>query len=569
MNASRYVHLGFEVGGDPGHSSPVVIPIRHMAVTGQTQESGKTTALTALISRASLPAIAFLTKRGEGEMPGRKILPYFQDRADWRFVQSILESTMREKMKFERAWIVRACQSARTLRDVQRNLVKLEANARNALSKDVYMLLGEYLERVVPLLDTLPKTDKVDIDEGLAVMDLVKYPLELQMLVINSTLTWIHQHANGVISIIPEAWKFIPQGRNTPVRIAAENLMREGAAIKNYVWIDSQDMAGVDKILLRGCPVWLIGVQREPLEIKRALASMGSGLKKPKADDVAGLELGQFYACFGKSILKTYVQPAWMDEKAGKLIASGRLDVHDLSVTAKSPSEASDRLLGLTHTTTPKTPHVAPCNGGTGRVESPAGSAASGSHSSVCEDVPQSFAQEEEDVPINPQTIEALKLAIKDGAKDTALRLLDSIAGNGTAAADLGGVREYSLQESRDNEALYQAIKSRLLEEAPGIIVSLAKQAPEIEVREVREKISMDTTTPEGRVAFLIADGYFSVNRINADVVNELANRGMPTLAPNVKRAFDSLTEKGFLIAKDKGRYVAVEGMKVNILEAQ
>jgi len=33
------IHLGFEVGS----GKPIEIPMKHMAVTGQTQESGKTT----------------------------------------------------------------------------------------------------------------------------------------------------------------------------------------------------------------------------------------------------------------------------------------------------------------------------------------------------------------------------------------------------------------------------------------------------------------------------------------------------------------------------------------------
>jgi hypothetical protein len=52
------VHLGFEVG--TGNSDE--IPLRNIAVTGQTQESGKTTTLEALISRAKVPALAFITK---------------------------------------------------------------------------------------------------------------------------------------------------------------------------------------------------------------------------------------------------------------------------------------------------------------------------------------------------------------------------------------------------------------------------------------------------------------------------------------------------------------------------
>jgi hypothetical protein len=56
------IHLGYEVGG----GAPVEIPLRHMVVTGQTQEAGKTTTLEAMIARSGVKAIAFVTKRGEG-----------------------------------------------------------------------------------------------------------------------------------------------------------------------------------------------------------------------------------------------------------------------------------------------------------------------------------------------------------------------------------------------------------------------------------------------------------------------------------------------------------------------
>jgi len=595
------VHLGFEVGS----ADPVEIPIRHMAVTGQTQESGKTTTLEALITRSGLPAIAFLTKRGEGSMHGRQILPYFEDRADWRFVQSILESTMHEKMKFERAWIVRACQGARTLAGVQTNLIKLEENARNALSKDVYMLLGEYLRRVVPMIEKLPKGGERQMQylfgevhngaaaDGLSIMDLTAYPLELQMLVISSTLEWIHRHGNGVISIIPEAWKFIPQGRNTPVRIAVENLMREGAVLKNYVWIDSQDMGAVDKALLRSVPVCLIGVQREANELKRTLANMPEGLKKPKAGDVATLGLGEFFACFGKSILKVYVQPAWMDEKAGKLIASGRLDVHVASLNAASKfSEATHPLPRCHHGNALRdhsddvlfpscgcttlqavedTPNVKqPAQAGTRPVESPAGSSAialdsSGLRTSAIEE------EEEEVMSINQEAVTALRMAIQDGAKHTALQLFDGIfGGNPVAQAEpLSPVAFAQTPNGTEpsvlSDALYSQILSRLLQDLPDNprVLQLLTRRPEIEVKVQRQFIPLDSTSLRGRLAVLIAEDFFrSVVNGNSAFI-ELKKRGVSVAKPSVYKELDKLTEMGFLLKLDNG-YQVVPGMNVS-----
>jgi hypothetical protein len=557
------VHLGFEVGS----ADPVEIPIRHMAVTGQTQESGKTTTLEALITRSGLPAIAFLTKRGEGSMHGRQIPPYFEDRADWRFVQSILESTMHEKMKFERAWIVRACQGAGALAGVQQNLIKLEENARNALSKDVYMLLGEYLRRVVPMIEKLPKGGERQMQylfgevhkgpaAGLSVMDLTAYPLELQMLVISSTLQWIHQHANGVISIIPEAWKFIPQGRNTPVRMAVENLMREGAVLKNYVWIDSQDMGAVDKALLRGVPVCLIGVQREANEIKRTLANMPEGLKKPKGGEVATLELGQFFACFGKSILKTYVQPAWMNETAGSAIAAGRLDVHSAAMAHNAGP--------ITHTTKAKEP----ADTGTGRGEFPAGSPA------IAPDSPAlRTSATEEEVMVSEQAITALRMAIKDGANQTALQMLDGIfgvdaSGEAKTPGDVNPLPRVAIAPNNGetilSDALYQQILSRLLQDLPGNprVLQLVASQPEIMVRVQKRTVELDDTTLAGRLAILISERFFDSKASGHNAWTELEKRGVGSSKPNVYKQLDKLTDMGFLL-KLEGGYQTVPGMKV------
>src|SRR3569832_2027134 len=143
------VHLGFEVGT----GAPVAIPIGHMVVSGQSQQAGKTTALEALISRSGLRAVAFITKRGEGAFAGgRRIPPYFRERADWQFIEAILESAMRQKMRFERAWIVRASKGALTLAGVRDNVRKLQAKSTRSMDADIYMLLGEYLDLVVPLI---------------------------------------------------------------------------------------------------------------------------------------------------------------------------------------------------------------------------------------------------------------------------------------------------------------------------------------------------------------------------------------------------------------------------------
>src|ERR1700704_6246059 len=117
--ADHTILLGYEIRT----GQAIRIPLRHLAVTGQTQESGKTTTLEALVSRAEKPAIAFVTKRGERSFwAGHRVPPYFRDRADWQFVCSIIDATLQEKNKFLRPWIMRICRTTQTLADVQREV---------------------------------------------------------------------------------------------------------------------------------------------------------------------------------------------------------------------------------------------------------------------------------------------------------------------------------------------------------------------------------------------------------------------------------------------------------------
>lgn len=309
---SQTIQLGFEVGS----GKPVNIPVAHMVVAGQTQLAGKTTTLEALISRGKLKAIAFVTKRGEkafscNDGKTHSVRPYFRERADWQFVASVLEATMRERLKFERSWIISASKGARTLADVQRN-VRRELEDARGISQSVYLNLDAYLDIVVPRLKDVDWARSLELRRGVNVMDLAdrdNFPQELQSLVMRSCLEWVYEREEGTIAIIPEAWEFIPQSRNSPVKLAAIELIRKGAGLHNYGWFDSQDIGGIDKEVLRQCSVWLLGVQRETNEIKRTLDNIPAGIAKPRAADIATLERGQFFACWGKHVVKTYVWP--------------------------------------------------------------------------------------------------------------------------------------------------------------------------------------------------------------------------------------------------------------------
>jgi hypothetical protein len=276
------VLVGFELGT----GQPVRVPLAHTFVTGQTQLSGKTTTLRAIVVRSGRRALAFVTKRGE-EFEGRRIRPYLPREGDkpihWRLVETILASALGQRaMKYERYWIVNAAKGARSLQQVRDNVDRLQKKAKGSTA-ETYELIGEYLDLVLPEMRELNAADQLDLQPGLSVIDLVGHTQQLQELVIRACLERINQHEREVLTVFPEAWKFAPRGRVTPSSAEAMAMAREGAVIGNLLMCDSQDIAGVDTVVRQAASVWILGVQRELNELKRTLGMIPAGIKKPKA----------------------------------------------------------------------------------------------------------------------------------------------------------------------------------------------------------------------------------------------------------------------------------------------
>lgn len=501
------IHLGFEVGS----GAPVAIPCRHMVVTGQTQEAGKTTTLEALISRSGLPAVAFVTKRGEQSFAsGRRIQPYFRERADWQFVASVLEATMRERLKFERAWIMRASKGAKTLADVHGN-VKVLMRTAKGLSGDVYLTLDAYLEIVVPRVAAVRFADTVDLKPGLNVLDLSDrdtFPAELQSLVMRSVLEWVYEKRDGTITIIPEAWEFIPQGRGSPVKLGAVELIRKGAGLRNYVWLDSQDIGGIDKEILRSCPVWLLGVQREANEIARTLDNIPAGIAKPKPADLATLEKGQFYACWGKHVVKTYVQPAWMEEAEARAIATGGKQITEKPIIIERKNTVTKQ---------------------------------------QADELRAENQQLREHIRNLEATVSVGKLAV-----DAARNALPAPVSNGHG----------------DTESLYQSFKSRLIEDSrkDPVLLKVLASRPELEVTVQRKVVQADETSAQGMIAILLSEG-FMANTVSATPIwKEMKRRwNYGGICARAYEQLDRLTTMGF-VTKESDGYKAVPGVKANVI---
>ncbi len=333
------IKLGFEIKT----GKEVEIAPSHLIVTGLTQEAGKTTTLESLIKRSKKRAIVFRTKIGEKSfLEGTKIPPYFKDRSDWQFIQGLVEATIKEKLRsWDRSVIIRLSKQTggNSLLDFKKKVdERLETPKLNNFERDILTNLQAYLEIVLPKLQSINFSSKLELVEGLNIIDLERFSRdpEVQSLVISSVVEEVLNEFKDVIIVIPESWKFLPQKRGNICKLAIEEFIRQGATNNNYVWIDSQDMSNVDKVPLKQISTWILGYQSEKNEVKHTLDQIPLPSKsKPKPEDIMSLGLGIFYLATRERTIKTYVQPFWLDDSRSKKVALGKLKVSELDAPEK------------------------------------------------------------------------------------------------------------------------------------------------------------------------------------------------------------------------------------------
>lgn len=342
---TKEIKLGYELET----AKPVTVKPSHLIATGITQLSGKTTVEEALISRSGVTAIVFKTKVGEtGFTEGTLIAPYFKERSDWMYVSSLLEATLKEKLKFERAWIIQVCKNADSLLHVKANIDKKLVDPKvKGLSRNIYTTLQAYFELILPQLEYANFSRTLTLNPGINIMDLERFSEEIQSLVIRSVLETVLKEFKGVRIVMPEAWKFLPQGRGNPCKRATEAFIRQGATNENYLLIDSQDMAGVDKLPLKQVSTWLLGLQQERNEVKHTLDQISLPKKlKPKPEEIMRLKLGHFILVTPEKVVRIYAQPAWLDDETAIKVAKGDLEPGSLAVTTKKKGSQISTKLG-------------------------------------------------------------------------------------------------------------------------------------------------------------------------------------------------------------------------------
>lgn len=648
------IRLGYELG--TGHA--VDIPLRHTAVTGQTQESGKTTTLEALITRSGLRAVAFITKRGEKSFRLQTpVAPYFREPAltpespMWRWVESIFETIgesvgrddkallircsnyvlVGEKYKVKgemRLRIVDSDEPVATLKQVAENVRFMLWHARGRDQKTL-TCLDAYFKIVMPQIARMRATGELRLAGGINVMDIEGLTTEMQMLIIRSVLETVYSERRSTVVIIPEAWKFIPRMRNSPVRFAAEIYIRQGLALKNILMLDSQDLANIGTEVLKSIGVWILGKQSEINEVKRVVDYIPAIPRIPR-EAIMQLGKGEFYVVAEGKVKKCYVQPAGMEDLHAQAIAKGeesadswrqierKLDSVDRQQREEGDDEEiqkpiegrdsggsdglGDQLSGGVRVGEISDGDIKPRPGSyqeestaleqenrqldvrsgcaepgrEGSAEGRPGAAADhGGDGSGDEDQGENDEMWKERAEIAESENRDLRLQISD----LKIELANIKARLGDASSDslTREVHHRPLHAPQDGDSPVETMGIAGFTDAGyaalrarlladrGVLAALEAIRPEIRVTTERPILSMNSDSNMGRMAMLLHEGFFKNARPNGEIQKEFKRRGWGW-GGRSQESVSELNRMGFLVKEDSG-YQAVPGMKVTVGE--
>ena len=318
------------VGFECGTGNRIEISPAHLFISGVTQKAGKTTTLEALIHRSGFTALSFVTKPNEKCFEnGHQHLPFFSENIEWKTLEGLFQSLLGgEKTTSLRARIIKLCKNEKTLSAVK-NKIDEELKNEKVKHEDHFILIQAYIEDVFNQLRNVKYTSELKLNDGINIMDLQNVGKELQSYIINCVLKEILYKKKNTIVIIPEAWKFIPQSGGSACKKSIEELIRQGANNYNFLWFDSQDIANVDKKILKSVFLWILGLQTETNEAQHTIKQIPLKKKKrPTEDIIMTLDIGEFFVCEGNNVNKTYIMPKWMEESKAQEVAKNKSEFH-------------------------------------------------------------------------------------------------------------------------------------------------------------------------------------------------------------------------------------------------
>jgi hypothetical protein len=591
---------GYEIGT----GTPVHIPAAHMAITGQTQRSGKTTAMESIVERSGMKAVAFITKRGESAFQfGHETQPYFRERADWMFVKSLFEQLTNSSQGDKEAEIIRLCDGAKSLEHVWERVQKAMEGKHSKRKDDMYIRINAYFEQVMPKLLRVPRSNKLELKRGINVIDMRDFDHGVQEILIQNAFQWVYEKEENTIFVVPEAWDFLSEDHGSITRTAGREFIRRAAALHNFLWADCQDIRGLDKQILGMMAIWLVGNQREMNEMARTIKSFPSLPAPPSVTEIMTLGIGEFFVLHGTESRKVYVQPVWADAHACALYAKDRLpDGKPRRTLPKMPPPPkrprtelligempdeenkervgviarfgqSDRMPETDSITSPER-----LDANRGRNTDDAGERANRGATET-----EQLRAEVKELrgyveALGKQIAEVLNskrpspLSAREQAilRDEEARSNFTNGKGGTVSKETKTAPGFNAGDEAQYEAIYQWIRDRARRDPE--VLALLVSKPELRIKIERPVLELDGKGLPGRIGKLIADKFFAAPKSTTDVFRELVRVGVIAknankVAGTVSREVAKLAEQGFLTLEDDG-YQSVPDMKIRTVEA-
>jgi len=602
---------GYEIGT----GTPVHIPAAHMAITGQTQRSGKTTAMESIVERSGMKAVAFITKRGESAFQfGHETQPYFRERADWMFVKALFEQLTNSSQSDKEAEIIRLCDGAKSLEHVWERVQKAMDGKHSKRKDDMYIRINAYFEQVMPKLLKVPRSNKLELKRGINVIDMRDYDHGVQEILIQNAFQWVYEKEENTIFVVPEAWDFLSEEHGSITRTAGREFIRRAAALHNFLWADCQDIRGLDKVILGMMGIWLVGNQREMNEMARTIKSFPSLPAPPSVTEIMTLGIGEFFVLHGTESRKVYVQPVWADAHACALYAKNRgadgkprmplpkmppppkrprteivleeqshedackMAEHEEFLPERNSAELSasgqstgDGALGV----------VRDDARGDRRAKRADASGQSKTGSAGSSETAQLRAEVKE-IRSEVQALNSLVRAFLEKStyeltpkgqqllRDEEARSNFTNGKEGTMAKETKTAAGFNAGDEAQYEAIYQWIRDRARRDPE--LLSLLVSKPELRIKVERPVLELDGGSIGGRIGILITKKFFETPKTSQDVFRELVRIGHLSpkavkLGGKVGQEIGKLATLGFLTLEASG-YQSVPEMKIRTVEA-
>jgi len=272
----------------------------HTLFTGQTNLSGKTTAIRTLAPRAvkeGFTVLVFDTKPTIREFDGYHDIPLcYRPTTDPLVLIGLLEGIFKRRLSMLYSTLGRIAEKAKDIPDIIENAKALEEKSKSGFVKDACWQLADLLDRLQKELKGLDLSTSLELREGeINVMPLNDLSMEAQQLIIKTAFELALKHHNKkTILVIDEAFRFLPQAYGSACKRPVEDAVTQGAKTEFYVWLATQFIATTEKAAIKAMANKLLGRQDDITEIDATIDRTRESHPKLKPDDLMTLRRGEF-----------------------------------------------------------------------------------------------------------------------------------------------------------------------------------------------------------------------------------------------------------------------------------